>query len=118
MMKHSSRGPKPSAKKRERAARSQDAGITYVLRLFITGSTPRAKAAVMRVKSFCEEHLKNHYQLDVIDIYQQPSFAREEQVIAAPTLIKKRPHPSKRLVGDFSKTDRVKSALGLDPQPG
>lgn len=118
MKKHSSRERKSSAPREERAARCQDAGNTYVLRLFIAGSTPRAKAAVMRVKSFCEKHLKDHYELDVIDIYQQPFFARDEQVIAAPTLIKKSPEPSRRLVGDFSKTDRVKSVLGIAPQAG
>lgn len=86
---------------------------TYVLRLYITGSTPRAKAAVVKVKTFCEQHLKEHYQLDVIDIYQQPAYAREEQIIAAPTLVKKTPQPLRRLVGDFSNTSRVMSALGL-----
>jgi circadian clock protein KaiB len=85
----------------------------YVLRLYITGSTPRAKAAVMKVKDFCEQHLKEHYELDVIDIYQQPAYAREEQIIAAPTLVKKLPQPLKRLVGDFSNTSRVMNALGL-----
>lgn len=96
--------------KRERRAKDPS---TYVLRLYITGSTPRAKAAIMKVKNFCEQHLKEHYQLDVIDIYQQPAYAREEQIIAAPTLVKKTPQPLKRLVGDFSNTSRVMTALGL-----
>lgn len=101
------------AGKGERAARSARKNSLYILRLYITGSTPRAKAAVMKVKSFCEEHLKNNYELDIIDIYQQPSRAKDEQIIAAPTLIKKLPRPLQRLVGDFSSTDRVMSALGL-----
>ena len=87
--------------------------VTYVLRLYITGSTPRARNAVVRVKNFCEEHLKDRYQLDVIDIYQQPSHAKEEQIIAAPTLVKKLPRPLKKLVGDFSSADRVMGALNL-----
>lgn len=86
---------------------------TYVLRLYITGSTPRAKSAVMKVKNFCEEHLKDRYELDVIDIYQQPSYAKDEQIIAAPTLVKKLPLPLKKLVGDFSSADRVMLALDL-----
>jgi len=98
-----------AAKHRARAQKES----TYVLRLYVTGSTPRAKAALMKVKNFCEQHLKEHYELDVIDIYQQPAYAREEQIIAAPTLVKKTPQPLKRLVGDFSNTSRVMSALGL-----
>lgn len=86
---------------------------TYVLRLYVTGSTPRAKSAVIKVKQFCEEHLKDHYELDVIDIYQQPAYAREAQIVAAPTLVKKLPEPLKRLVGDFSNSGRVMLALGL-----
>lgn len=96
-----------------RAPRTRKNDVTYVLRLYITGSTPRAKAAIVKIKSFCEEHLKDHYRLEIIDIYQQPSFAKEEQIIAAPTLVKKLPRPLKRLVGDFSKTERVLSALDL-----
>jgi circadian clock protein KaiB len=100
-----SRGHKREARKRKESR--------YVLRLYITGSTPRAKTAVMKVKHFCEEHLKDRYELDVIDIYQQPAFAREEQIIAAPTLVKKLPQPLKKLVGDFSNAGRVFLALGL-----
>lgn len=96
--------------RRERAGKKP---VTYILRLYVTGSTPRAKNAVMKVKSFCEEHLKDRYQLDVIDIYQQPSQAKEEQIIAAPTLVKKTPRPLKKLVGDFSSADRVMVALNL-----
>lgn len=88
-------------------------GVTYVFRLYITGSTPRAKSAIVKVKSFCEEHLKDCYQLDVIDIYQQPAYAKDEQIIAAPTLVKKLPLPLKKLVGDFSNADRVMVALNL-----
>ncbi len=86
---------------------------TYVFRLYVTGSTPRAKSAVMKVKNFCEEHLKDHYELDVIDIYQQPTYAREAQIVAAPTLVKKLPEPLRKLVGDFSNANRVMLALGL-----
>lgn len=97
----------------EKHQRQKKKEATYILRLYITGSTPRAKSAVIKVKNFCEEHLKDHYELDVIDIYQQPSHARDAQIVAAPTLIKKLPEPLRKLVGDFSNAGRVMVALGL-----
>lgn len=84
----------------------------YVLRLYITGMTPNSKRAVENVKKICEEHLKGRYELEIIDIYQQPSLAEGEQIIAAPTLIKKLPHPLRKLIGDMSNTEKV--LLGLD----
>jgi len=84
----------------------------YVLRLYVTGVTPKSTQAIANIKAICEEHLKGRYELQVIDIYQQPALARDEQIIAAPTLIRKLPLPLRRLVGDLSKTERV--LLGLD----
>ena len=84
----------------------------YVLRLFITGTTPRSTRSIINIRSFCDRFLKGHYELEVVDIYQQPTAARDEQIIAAPTLIKSLPLPLRRLVGDFSDEDRV--AAGLD----
>jgi circadian clock protein KaiB len=84
----------------------------YVLRLFITGMTPRSTEAFSNIKAICEKHLQGRYDLEVIDIYQQPTLARDEQIIAAPTLIKKLPAPLRRLVGNLSKEDRV--LIGLD----
>jgi circadian clock protein KaiB len=87
----------------------------YVLRLYISGITPKSSRAIERVKSVCEEHLKDRYDLEIIDIYQQPSLAKGEQIIAAPTLIKKLPHPLRRIIGDMSNEERV--LLGLDLRP-
>ncbi len=84
----------------------------YVLRLYITGMTPRSAEAIASIKTICEKHLDGHYDLEVIDIYQQPSLAKDEQIIAAPTLVKKLPLPLRRLVGNLSQEDRV--LLGLD----
>jgi circadian clock protein KaiB len=84
----------------------------YHLRLFVTGQTPRSVKSVENLKRLCEKYLKGRYELEVIDIYQQPALASENQIIAAPTLIKKLPLPLRRLVGDFSNQDRV--LLGLD----
>lgn len=87
----------------------------YLLRLYITGSTPTSVKAVANIKRICEEHLKDSYKLEVIDIYQQPQLAKGDQIIAAPTLVKQLPHPLRRLIGDMSNTERV--LLGLDLKP-
>jgi circadian clock protein KaiB len=84
----------------------------YVLRLYVTGSTPRSSRAIQNIRALCEQHLRGRYDLEVIDIYQQPVLARGEQIIAAPTLIKKLPAPLRKFVGDLSNTDRV--LMGLD----
>jgi circadian clock protein KaiB len=87
----------------------------YHLRLFVTGQTPRSVKSVENLKRLCERYLRGRYELEVIDIYQQPALASENQIIAAPTLIKNLPLPLRRLVGDFSNQDRV--LLGLDLRP-
>lgn len=84
----------------------------YHLRLFVTGQTPRSVKSVENLRRLCEKYLKGRYELEVVDIYQQPAMASENQIIAAPTLIKRLPLPLRRLVGDFSNQDRV--MLGLD----
>jgi circadian clock protein KaiB len=104
----------PGAEKAKTIEQADASNPTYVLRLYVTGTTPRATAAIMKVKNFCEEYLRGHYNLEIVDIYQQPAFAKEEQIIAAPTLIKRLPLPLRRLVGDFSQRDRV--IVGLDLQ--
>ena len=84
----------------------------YLLRLYVTGQTPRSLKSVENLQRLCEKHLPGRFHLEVIDIYQQPALAAEGQIIAAPTLIKATPLPLRRLVGDFSDTERV--VLGLD----
>ncbi len=83
-----------------------------MLRLYVTGMTARSTRAVENVRAVCEEHLRGRYDLEVVDIYQQPTLAKGEQIIAAPTLIKKLPLPLRRLIGDMSSTERI--LLGLD----
>ncbi len=87
----------------------------YVLRLYVTGMTPRSTEAVTSIKSICEEHLKGHYDLEVIDIYQHPALAQDEQIIAVPTLVKQLPSPLRKLIGNLADVDRV--LLGLDLRP-
>ena len=84
----------------------------YFLRLYITGSTPRSQHALANIKRICEDYLKDDYELQVIDIYQSPQLAKDERIIATPTLIKMLPSPLRRLIGDFSSEERV--LLGLD----
>jgi circadian clock protein KaiB len=84
----------------------------YVLRLFVTGMTPKSVKAIENIKKFCAENLSGRYELEVIDIYQQPLLAKDGQIIAAPTLIKQLPLPLRRLVGDMS--DFSKILVGLD----
>ena len=84
----------------------------YVLRLFVTGMTPRSARAIRNLQAICQAYLDGRYDLDVVDIYQQPVLTRREQIVAAPTLIKKLPLPMRRLVGDMSDRERV--LLGLD----
>jgi circadian clock protein KaiB len=84
----------------------------YMLRLYVTGMTPKSALAVANVKAICEEHLKGRYELEVIDLYQRPQLAEGEQILAAPTLIKDLPLPLRRIIGDFSNSERV--LVGLD----
>ena len=84
----------------------------YVLRLYIAGLTPRSVAAIASVKKTCEEHLQGRYELEVINLYDQPTLATGEQIIAAPTLIKRLPLPLRRLIGDMADTKKL--LVGLD----
>jgi circadian clock protein KaiB len=102
----------PTSAEALEAAGSDSGGDRYVLRLYVTGLTPRSTRAVENVRTICEEHLRGRYDLEVIDIYQQPTLAKGEQIIAAPTLIKRLPLPLRRVIGDLSSTERV--LLGLD----
>ena len=87
----------------------------YVLRLYVAGLTPRSQMAIKNIKKICEEHLKGRYDLEVIDVYQKPVLAKGEQIIAAPTLIRKLPLPLRRFIGDLSDSERI--LLGLDLRP-
>jgi len=88
----------------------------YILRLYVTGMTPRSTQAIRNIRKICEEHLKGSYELEVIDIYQQPKLAKEGGIIAAPTLIKKLPRPIRKLIGTMSDTERVLVGLNITPK--
>ena len=88
----------------------------YVLRLYLTGHTSRSLKAVQVVKTLCEQYLKGRYDLEVVDLCEQPERAQLAQIIAAPTLVKELPLPLRRLIGDLTNTDRVLIALDLKPR--
>lgn len=84
----------------------------YTLRLYVAGLTPRSQEAIRTVTAICEEHLAGRFDLEVIDLYQHPVLAKGEQIIAAPTLIKKLPLPLRKIIGSMADTDKV--LVGLD----
>ncbi|WP_395677589.1 circadian clock KaiB family protein, partial [Inquilinus sp.] len=87
----------------------------YKLRLFVTGSTPRSIRAIENMRRICEENLKGQYDLEVIDVYENPEATRELQVVATPTLVKILPEPLRRIIGDLSDKERVLAGLNLLP---
>ncbi len=91
------------------------AGEKYVLRLYVTGMTTRSAEAIATIRDICRERLQGRYDLEVIDIYQHPQLAKEEQIIAAPTLVKRLPAPLRRFIGALS--DRERILVGLDLRP-
>jgi circadian clock protein KaiB len=103
------------APRRKPARRDGDDG-DHLLRLYVAGTTPRSSRAIKTLRAICEEHLKGRYRLEVIDIYQRPALARDEQIVATPTLIRALPPPLRRLIGDLSDVDRV--LVGLDLRRG
>jgi circadian clock protein KaiB len=84
----------------------------YVLRLYVAGMGPKSVQAINNIKRICEEYLLGEYQLEVIDIYQYPIFAKDGQIVAAPTLIKELPAPLRKLIGSMADTERV--LVGMD----
>jgi len=92
---------------------NDDEETYYSLRLFITGASPVSVRAISNIKNICEKYLAGKYELEVIDIYQQPLLVNEENITAVPVLIKKLPLPKKKLVGDMSDTNKVLKGLGI-----
>lgn len=87
----------------------------YILRLYITGQTPRSQAAVANLERICRQELQGAYDLEVIDVLCHPGLAEDQKILATPTLIKELPPPLRRIIGDLSDTEKV--LLGLDLQP-
>jgi circadian clock protein KaiB len=108
----------PTGKRKRRSPGKMEQPVSeslqtkYVLRLYINGSTLKSTLAVKNIKQVCEQHLNGRYDLEIIDICQQANLARDEQIVAVPTLIKRLPRPLRRLIGDLS--DQNKVLFGLD----
>ena len=88
----------------------------YNLRLYVAGQTPKSIAAIANLKRLCEQHLPGRYNIDVVDLMQDPTLAQRDQIVAIPTLIRQLPEPIRRIIGDLSNSDRV--LIGLDIEPG
>jgi circadian clock protein KaiB len=92
--------------------------VRYVLRLFVTGATSRSQRAIANMRKICEENLAGRYDLEVIDVRENPTVTRDLQVIATPTLVKVLPEPLRRIIGDLSDRERVLAGLDLRPVGG
>jgi circadian clock protein KaiB len=101
---------------RTKATAAGQRRATYVLRLYVTGTTGKSVRAIQNVRRLCEQHLQGLYDLEVVDIYKNLPLARGDQIIATPTLIKRLPAPLRRLIGDMSDEDRVLAGLGIRPR--
>jgi circadian clock protein KaiB len=90
---------------------------TYLLRLYVSGVTERSRRSILNINAVCKENLQGRYDLEVIDVHQKPSLAKDEQIVATPTLIKLLPLPLRRIVGDLSDRDRVLIGLDIKKRP-
>lgn len=106
---------RPTATARFEHALAQRDEETHLLRLYVTGMTPKSMRAIENLRAICKEHLQGRYDLEIIETYQRPQLMQGEQIVSAPTLIKKLPAPLRRVVGDLSNRERV--LLGLDLRP-
>jgi circadian clock protein KaiB len=97
----------------KRRAKEPEVEPEYLLRLFISGFTPRSQRAIDNLNSICERYLAGRYRIEVIDLYQSPGMAHDEQIIAIPTLLKVRPLPEQRVIGDLSQVERVLHGIGI-----
>ena len=105
--------PSPDTEAFEKALAGETNAAHYLLRLFVSGTTPRSARAIQNIRALCEEKLQGRYELEVIDIYQHPEMVKTDQVVVTPTLVRKLPLPLRRIIGDLSDTVRVLTGLDL-----
>jgi len=84
----------------------------YLIKLYVTGQTPRSQSAITNLRRICEDELRGLYEMIVIDVLERPQLAEDEKILATPTVVKELPAPIRRIIGDLSDSDRV--LLGLD----
>jgi circadian clock protein KaiB len=92
--------------------------MTYILKLFVTGKTPRAELAIANIRKICEEELQGQYELVIVDVLENPQLAEDERILATPTLIKQLPPPLRRVIGDLTDKEKVLYGLAVRAQPG
>jgi len=90
-------------------------GGAYNLRLYVAGQTPKSIRAFDNLRKICDEHLAGRYNIEVVDLLDNPQLGRGDQILAVPTLVRRLPAPIKKIIGDLSNTERV--LVGLDLQP-
>ncbi len=95
---------------------SESEGTKYVLRLYVAGTSRKSLRAMENLKKLLQEDQSGNYDLEIIDIYQQPIFAKNGQIVAAPTLVKELPRPLQKFIGDLSKDEHMLAALNIVPQ--
>ena len=93
-------------------AQPAPASQTYELRLYVAGQTPKSVLALANLRQICETHLHGRYEIEVIDLMENPQLAQGDQILAVPTLVRRLPEPIKKIIGDLSNTERV--LVGLD----
>ena len=121
-MKSSVSKPKPKLKvmkskslKRTKSGSDRPPEKLWHLRLYVAGETPKSLTAFSNLKRICEDHLKNHYRIEVIDLLAHPKLSEGDQILATPTLVRRLPQPMRKIIGDLSDTERV--LVGLDLRP-
>jgi circadian clock protein KaiB len=100
------------------AERSEPSGEKWHLRLYVAGHSPRSVAAEANLKKICDQHLAGRYTVEIVDLLKNPRLARDDQIVAIPTLIRKLPEPLRKIVGDLSDTERALVGLNLSPRIG
>ena len=89
----------------------------WYLRLYVAGHSPKSMTAVANLKSLCDEHLAGHYEIEIVDLIEQPTLARGDDIVAIPTLVRRLPAPLRKIIGDLSNTERVLVGLRLQVDP-
>ncbi len=90
----------------------------WELKLYIAGQTSKSEKAIANLRRICEDHLEGRYSIEVVDLLENPNIAKEDQIVAIPTLIRQLPPPLKKIIGDLSKSDRVLVGLEIKPKTG
>ncbi len=112
-MKNPTPAKKPATRKRTNHNSKQE---RYILRLYVAGQTPRCMLALANLKKICEEHLEGRYEIELVDLLENPRLAAGDQILAIPTLVRRLPPPVRKIIGDLSNTERVLVGLAIEPK--